>query len=549
MARGLAAESPESPRYLGRARGWLAARAPALAVPCAVALALMALILLPYMVAIHAESAGSSFYGSLRPSTDESLYLTAVRLGRAGDWLWHDPYAVTSPPPILMYPLYLLAGHLGALLGLSARASFILTHPVAELILLGSVWMLARLQLPRAQRRLFLAFAFCTGSLYWLDALLAAFGRAPVILTRMGMQHVSGFSLGFIVAHEAVGIAGHVAALTGLLGVLGSDRAVVRWRFALYGSAGMTMVGLTFPMIVPLTLIVLLLYTGWTLFGTRRPHGARACLGVLLPLGAIALPGCAFALYYEWVFQQPMWRQFQQIGALNPIEALLTWGALLPLAWWGWRRAAPTARPLADVLWLWCVCAAIGTWLNFMQGSRLPTGLLLPIGALVGLGLSQRSMAPASRRRWLLALSLGLVCQYLFLLTALLGGNAPHLYVTAARERALIWLAQHTTARDVILAPYAFGNIVPTAARAHVVEGDYDHTWDYAVRRVQVQRFYGSATAMAAREQTLRATRADYVIYDGQDADDGPFDPSHLPGLRVAYAAGGVTVLRVMPRP
>jgi hypothetical protein len=517
-----------------------------LAVPSAVVVAIVGLILLPYVVAIHSGSAGSYFFGSLRPSPDESQYLAAVRLGRAGDWLWHDPYAVTSPPPILMYPMYLLAGHLGSLFGLSPRASFILSHPVAELILLGSMWILARLQVPREHRIWFMAFAFCTSSLYWLDALLAAFGKAPVILTRMGMQHVSGLSLGLIVAHEAVGIAGHVAVLTALLGVLGSHRAATRWGYALYGSVGMALVGLTFPVIVPLTAAVAALYVGCVLLRTRRERTARDWIGVLAPVAVMLLPGCAFALYYGWMFHQPMWREFQQNGALNPMEGLLTWGALLPLGWWGWRRAAPAARPLANVLWLWCVCAAVGTWINSMQGSRLPTGLLLPIGALAGLGIVQPSITPAARRRWLLAVSLGLICQYMFLLTALIASNAPHLYVTAARERALGWLAQHTSPRNVILAPYAFGNLVPSAARAHVVVGHPDQTWDYASRRPQVQLFYGAATSIAVREQVLRATRADYVVYDAQDTDDGSFDPRRLPGLRVAFDAGSVVVLRIV---
>jgi hypothetical protein len=293
--------------------------------------------------------------------------------------------------------------------------------------------------------------------------------------------------------------------------------------------------------LLPLTLVVAGLYA--LLVAAR--HGWRRCVIVRMALatGSVAGVGVPFALYYWYVFGHGVWRVFQQLGSLDPAEGLLTWGVFLPLALWGWRTAPVTARPLADLLALWCVCAVAGTQLNVWQGSRLVTGINLPIGMLFALGLLR--YGAAVRRRWLLALGLGLACQYLFLLSALLQGHASHLYNATPQEQAVRWLAAHAGPRDVVLAPLFFGNIVPEASVAHVVAGEYDQTYDYAVRYPQLLTFYNPRSTDAAREQVLRATGATFVVYDADDYQEGSFDPRGMQGLRVVFASSGVAVLRV----
>jgi hypothetical protein len=191
------------------------------------------------------------------------------------------------------------------------------------------------------------------------------------------------------------------------------------------------------------------------------------------------------------------------------------------------------------------VCGVCCTVLNLYQGSRLTTGVTLPIGGLFAIGLFQ--FGSGVRRRWLIAVSFGLICQYLFLLTALLSGNAPHLYNNASQEQALQWLASHCTEHDVLLAPFLFGNVVPEASRVHVVAGEYDQTYDFAVRYPQLQTFYGATSTIASRLHVLKATGATLVVYDGHNGAEGPFDPRGLPGLRSVFTSGDVAILRVPP--
>lgn len=107
------------------------------------------------------------------------------------------------------------------------------------------------------------------------------------------------------------------------------------------------------------------------------------------------------------------------------------------------------------------------------------------------------------------------------------------------------WLGAHTTARDVVLAPLGFSNSLASFATARTVEGHIFLTFDMALRERQLHTFYGAADSTASRLAVLRATDATYVVYDAHDAEEGPFDPRRLPGLRTVFAAPGMTVLRV----
>ena len=101
------------------------------------------LILLPFLLGYVGTPPGYEFRGTLKPSGDESQYLAAVRMGMGGAWLWHDPYMVQAPPPILMYPLYLLAGQVAAPFTHQVGAVYALLHVIAALGLAAALWAMA----------------------------------------------------------------------------------------------------------------------------------------------------------------------------------------------------------------------------------------------------------------------------------------------------------------------------------------------------------------------------------------------------------------------
>jgi hypothetical protein len=517
--------------------------------PLLFACIIAALIALPFVVAVACAPDGAYFRGSLRPSTDEADYLSAVRLGSTGAWLWTDQFAAHPPAPFLIYPTYLLAGHLGALAGLTTRTIFILTHPFAELVLVFAIWRLAALYFSPRECRWVVVFALAMSGLYWLDALLAAMGNPPVSLTRIGMQQLNGLALGLILSHEALGVAGEIVALTGLLGALRACSARTRCAALAYGATGTLLVGLTLPVVLALIVGVLVICAVW--FALCRPDTASTPgvrRWIFLSAAVLVVPAFPIALYYRRLFSSSIWAHEQVVGALNPMEGLLTWGVLLPLALWGWYSAPAHLRPLVTVLAIWCCCAIVGTAINLWQGARMVTGINIFIGLSFALGIVRPRLSRAWRMRALLLTALGGICQYLYLLLALSQGSAAPLYTTRQEEMVVQWIGSHTSAHDVLLAPVLFSNIVPEASEARVVAGEPDLGYDYDTRYPQVQTFFSPSTSAATRLQILRETGATLVVYDPYflyGLDKGNSDPGGLGALHLAYSCGELKVYRV----
>ena len=511
--------------------------------PLAIGLAL--LILLPFALAAVGVPAGHLFRGTLKPSGDESQYLAAVRMGMSGAWSWHDPYMTHPPPAILMYPLYMAAGHGAALLGLSTPMAFALLHGLAALLLFGALWRLASPWLDRGSRAWFVAFSLFSGGLYWLVAVLAVFGRAPTSLSAMGAERLSAFTALLMEAHVACGIVGHVMAIAAVLGAARTPRGAAGLIHGGAGCAGVALVGFSIPVLLPLTLLVVGLLTLERLWAARREPDHRGRAARLIALAAfICLPGLGFSAYYYHIFSSGPWAKggFQSVPDSSWSERLLNWGILLPFAWWGWRRAPAHARPLATALAIWACCAVVGSQLPLWQGDRLTVGISVPLGGLFALGLVGIHVRWFENRRWLLLLGAGAGCHYLFLCTALLSGGSPDLYATAEENRAAAWIA--TREPDaVVMAPFGFANTLPIVAPARVVAGHGYQTLDLADRLRQLTIVYGPGRSATARARAAKASGATLLVFDQLDTQSGPFFARTLPGAREVYASAHIAVL------
>jgi hypothetical protein len=506
--------------------------------------ALTLAMLLPFAVGSLGTPHGMLFRSTLKAVGDEGIYQAAVNEGLHGQWLFRDPYMLHPPAPILIYALYVAGGHLGALVDLPVGLTYILLHVVCGLALLGALWALARPYLPGRDLPWFLAFAVCTSGLYWLDALLALFGYAPVSLAWLALPPLSAFTAMLMGVHETLALAGLSAVLTGLLGVV-RQPALAPAPIA-YGALGMAALGLAMPAYLPLALPVGALAGGMLLLEhTRRSR--RVPMRLCWSMALILAPGVLLALYYYWVLHLGPWSasDFTVISPPSLPEALITWGALSPMAYWGWRHAAPAARPLATVLAVWYVPAAVFSEVPLTEFFRYTMGLTMLCGGLFALGLSARGVPTRLRLRALDLAGLGAATQLLFLLSVLLAGRAPYLYITVSENAAFHWLAAHAHASDVVLAPMGFSNMAADYATCRFVTGYQTLTFDIRQRDQQLHLFYGRTTPPTLRLAVLRAVDPRYVVYDAADPEDGPADPRSVPELERVFAAPGIAIYAV----
>jgi hypothetical protein len=505
------------------------------------------LVLLPFLLGSLTVPHGKVFIGTLKTLGDENEYLSAIREGGQGYWLWHNPFMVHPPSPMVMYLPYLAFGHLGAVLGLSIHATYALMHGATLIALFVALWVLGSLYLAPGERGWFVAFALATSGLYWLDALLDMAGHAPTSLVWMSMPPLSGLTSALMGAHETLSTAGQVMVLTAVLAYERIHRKR-RWWAILYGCLGTLLIGLTLPMLLPVSMavagLIALVWVRRSDTGAKRLQVLRqATPGIFL----ILLPGLVTAAYYFWQLRYGPWSAslLSATGQRPIAESLLQWGVTLPLGLWGWWRAPAAIRPLADALALWCCCALIGLILPFWQGFRFSTGITTMVGATFALGVLRTARSRPVRLRILLLASLGALVHLTFLVSVLLAGGARSLYASEQRDQAIQWIAQHTSERDVLLAAPGFSNGLVGMASCRVVAGHGFMTFDLPLRERQLSLFYGASTGVSERLAVLRATTADYVVYDAQDAENGPFDPRGLPGLRPLYANSEVAVYGV----
>src|SRR5579875_358382 len=240
--------------------------------------ALTLAILLPFAAGSLGTPHGMLFRSTLKAVGDEGIYQAAVNEGLHGWWLFRDPYMAHPPAPIAIYALYVAGGHLGALFDLPVGLTYILLHVACGLALLGALWLLALPYLPPRNLSWFLAFAVCTSGLYWLDALLALFGHAPVSLSWLALPPLSAFTAMLMGVHETLALAGLCAVLTGLLGVV--RRPTLAPASVAYGALGMAALGLAMPAYLPLALPVGALAGGVLLLDhTRRLRRLPVRLG------------------------------------------------------------------------------------------------------------------------------------------------------------------------------------------------------------------------------------------------------------------------------
>jgi hypothetical protein len=79
-------------------------------------LLLLLLIVLPYLIAWWRTPDDSVFTGALFNPDDVSVYVSAMRQGAEGKWLYHFTYSPEPWQPRLMLSLYIVLGKITALL-------------------------------------------------------------------------------------------------------------------------------------------------------------------------------------------------------------------------------------------------------------------------------------------------------------------------------------------------------------------------------------------------------------------------------------------------
>lgn len=444
----------------------------------------LALVSLPYLWVAYTTPPGQTFTSTLINADDTSVYLSAIRQGQEGSWLFHFQFSPEQIEPKLMYILYLLAGHLSAWVGGSAIAWFHGLRLLFAATTMLSVLAWVRVALPHQARQQMTAWFLIIfgGGFGWLAAIVTEINFKQI--PELGVSEW-GFILPFLATpHFALGLTLVILFFTSVLWAARSKNYGMWLLTAVLG----ILVGLIFPFLIP----VLGLITGLYLV-VLAWQAKRIPWKMWIASGLALLAMVPFLLYYGYFAQQDsIWAAANVKGNIipspTPWALIISLGLFLPFAivgaWFWFKEKQDVLIPL------WALIQLFIIYLPFPYSGRFLLGWVVPVGTLAAYGLergvlpwlwrkggatvfSRLSATPYDTiRRLILILTLPstLLVVLLFMQVAILRPDYP-LFLPETEVKAVTWLAQHTTAEDIVLAHYPVGNYLPRQAPARVFLG------------------------------------------------------------------------------
>jgi hypothetical protein len=518
-----------------------------------VAAAVALLCGLPYLLAAAFGPPGLERLGTFWFGKDFSQYAAAMREGaRQSGWLIHDHFSAEPHTPALMYPLYVAAGKVAALFGLSNVTVFATLEWLGRLAVFGAVYAFAAAFLEgRRQRRLAVILTLVS---LGLDAWTLPL---RLVLEGLGLQatanllpdainpylEVSSFGVLLSAPHLMFGLALTLICAPLYLRAVEGKRVYL----GLLG-AGVLGLSLVHSFNTPVLVSVLVAHAAVT--------GRRAWPAALVAASAAA----PMVLYSVALYSlDPFWSGTYGIQNLMPSPPV--WG--LPFDFGVVLLAAPLAWPIvrrwpAERRWLLALWIGLGlAWMyvpaayqrRFAFGVHPALGVAAAVGLLeLNAWLRARHVGWFGRRVVNYAVAIGTVSTSLLVYIALLASavsNKPtEVYLWSyAEAAAAAWLGEHSTAEDVVLASTDFANPMVSTIDGRVVYGHSVASLDAKRKEAEVQRFYAASDDRSA---ILRESGATIVAVGPRERAMGAFDLSTDPGLNLIYANDGVELYRVL---
>lgn len=502
----------------------------------AVATGVMALTLIPYLVAVAAQTEAWRFSGFLLGVDDGNSYIAKMGQGARGAWLFRLPYTSEPQTGAFVYLFYLL---LGKLSGPTHTAQVVVYHAARVVfgvgMLLASYRFLAEAIAAPRYRWLGLVWVALGGGLGWVLAptgLAAQWGSLPVeFFSPEAFSYLTLFTLPHLAAARMLFLLAMVAHLRGRPVWAGA---------ALFGVA----------LIQPLYVLVAWAVLGGLALVTGRGRWAPT-LAALRPVVVIGLISAPVVAYTVLAFSlDPLlsqWNSQNRLPSAHPLHYLAAYGVLLAPAVLGWRELRTRHPGLARLMAVWAVLAPFLLYAPLSTQRRLIEGFQVPLVAAALVGLTGplarwgRALLPA-------ALTLTLPSTLMLWLGALGAAQqqALPIFLPADQVRVFAWLSANAQPEAVGLGAVLTGNALPAHTPLTAFIGHGPETVRAEAKVAQAAAFFAGQMSAAERRSWLAAGRITYVLIGPEERALGPFDPAQAPELEYAFGVGGYFVYRVV---
>jgi hypothetical protein len=524
--------------------------------------AILAIVLLPYVLCYALTPPEMEFGGVVMNFEDSHGYLAKIRQGSEGNLLYQIPFTSEDHEGAFVGGFFLALGWICALTGLPVMWMWHLSRIVFGFLLLVTSYLFIAFFLEDRSKRLvcFLLVSISAG-FGWMILLTGRFSILGFDLIDFKMPEAHVFFTILTFPHYALGATLLLA--ISMLALLFYKTRRIRYA-VLAGLSGFVM-GIVHPYNM---LIVAGTLGGWLLvkLWDERRFPAYETLGTIL-IGLMALPPL---IYYLYVFSiNPAfsaWAAQSGSPSPHPVHYLLGYGPLLLLAVPAMVPVARRTDKERTLPFLWILVVAILVYAPLKQQRRMVEGVHVPLSLLATVGLfsyylprwersrtfrklvtlRRRSYYPHRMRRFIILLVLALTLPSNLYILASLGLTAylhpyPFFHERAENE-AIEWLGRDTEPTDTILTAYGTGSYIPSRINHRVFVGYWAETAQCAAKLGMVDRFFQPETPDSWRTKLLAQYDIAYVFYGPRERILGAFDPATASYLSPLFANGAVTI-------
>ena len=514
----------------------------------------------PYLVGWLRSTPDRVFGGFAFALEDGYSYLSKMRQGAAGLWLFQLPYTSEAHTPAIFYLFHLLLGKFSALTGLSTPLVYHLARVICDALLLAVIYrFVAMFTAWRPVRRIAFLLIVFSGGLGWLLILLglgAWLDSAPIdMISPEAFTFLDLYAFPHLALARALLLLGFVFLWRSAAGVKQALLAGLCWLIM------MLLVPFLAAVVGAIAVAALVVQS----IAVRHIDWRAVRLTVLA--GLIAAPPLIYTFLV--VFSDPIWQVWADqlvILSPHPLHYVLGYALVGSLALIGlaktWKRRVIDVRLVG-----WLLVVPLLIYLPFNSQRRLIEGWQIPLALCAAVGLAY-AVLPAWRKsrvvqhltrnrrytrhglqNWLLAglLFLSATTYALMLVeqTARMIAQVDLGFRPGAELAALHWLDERATYDDVILSAYDTGNFLPVVVGARAFLGHGPETAYSQDKRVWVDEFYAAATPDAWRRSFLHDWPITYVFFGPLEQAGGLRDLSGLAELALVYDQGDYQIYQV----
>lgn len=479
--------------------------------------------------------------------TDHYQYAAFIRQAADGHFFMENLF--TSEPQRGVYVMlyYWVLGMVSHLAGISTIATWLVFQVAVGFAYILMFWVFTQHYIEPRGRRISAVALFCfAGGLDWIFVLASRVWKGAEMLTEPYGSYWNWSTFGSLSVPNWI-VAGFLMMLALHLVLRGRSWAGALILPVMWLSHHHTaMVAyLTFALLPAVPAVV-------SLSRLEKVPWDRVRSRLTLAIPSL-LSFAAVAAYLLWASKDPVfaanaaastnWKIF-----FTPWWYPITYGLLLPFAWFGIKSMLDERSAAGDACLAW-LAAAFFLSIGPIAGAKYQFLLFPPLVLLAARGFSVvREGPPAVARRMRDPIIAGLLGLALF-------ANAPlslvfrrvasfdeaNCYATAGDIAAMRWLSDQP--EGVVLSFPSSGALLPWLSGHKVHIGHWFMTLNYGVKQREMQGFYNPSISPAAKAEFLRRAGLRYVFFGSAESKGGFVDPS-LPLERV-YDEQGVSIYRV----